>query len=320
MRLKLFHASTITGAMALIRSELGPDALILNTRRVSGGIEVTAATEPGPIEPPPPLLRLPDERPSAASTPPELSRDALLLWHGVPRALSGSLKGECLALALAQRLAFSPLPLEPDPHLPRPLMVAGPPGAGKTLTIARLATRMVMAGQSPMVITSDAQRAGATEQLLAFTRVLNISLIVADQPRLLARALARRGSEPVLIDLPGLDPTDVTSAGFMDAMSSVCAANIALILPAGLDPNEAGDMAGGFAAAGATHLVATRLDLCRRLGGILAAAEAGRLAMAEAGIGAGAVDGLAALTPAFLANRMSAAYAANCSRLPEGVA
>ena len=51
-------------------------------------------------------------------------------------------------------------------------------------------------------------------------------------------------------------------------------------------------------------MVATRLDLSRRLGGVLAAAHAGKLALTEAGVGPGAADGLVPLTAAFLAARL----------------
>ena len=76
-----------------------------------------------------------------------------------------------------------------------------------------------------------------------------------------------------------------------------------LVLPAGLDPAEAADQAQAYVAAGARLLVATRLDLARRLGGTLAAAGRG-LALAEAGIGPGAADGLLPITPAWLAARL----------------
>ncbi len=49
-----------------------------------------------------------------------------------------------------------------------------------------------MAGVAPMVITADGKRAGATEQLAAFTKLLGISLIVACHPVTLGRALTRR--------------------------------------------------------------------------------------------------------------------------------
>ena len=63
-------------------------------------------------------------------------------------------------------------------------------------------------------------------------------------------------------------------------------------------------LAQAYAAPGADFLVSTRLDVTRRLGGILAAADAGGLTLTEAGIGPGAADGLVPLTPAFLAARL----------------
>ena len=59
-----------------------------------------------------------------------------------------------------------------------------------------------------------------------------------------------------------------------------------------------------YADAGAEFLVATRLDVARRLGGIVAAAETARLILTEAGIGPGAADGLVPMTPEFLAARL----------------
>jgi hypothetical protein len=59
----------------------------------------------------------------------------------------------------------------------------------------------------------------------------------------------------------------------------------ALVLPAGLDAEEAAETARAFQLLGCRHLVPTRLDAARRLGGVLAAADAG-LAFTEAGIGA----------------------------------
>jgi flagellar biosynthesis protein FlhF len=50
-------------------------------------------------------------------------------------------------------------------------------------------------------------------------------------------------------------------------------------------------------------MLPTRLDLARRLGGILTAASTG-LALTEAGMGPGAADGLVPLTPEWLAQRL----------------
>jgi len=287
MRLKLFRGTTITEAMSRVRAELGSEALILATRRVANGVEITAALEPEEDLPPP----LPQD-------PAALTR---LLWHGIPPQLAHHLAAGDLTHALGRSLTFAPLPLDAGA-----LLLVGPPGAGKTLTIARLATRLVMQGITPMVITADGSRAGAAEQLAAFTRLLGINLVVASHPVALARAFALRPQDAtVLIDAPGTDPFDPAAHQELAGLAATCRATIALVLATGGDPAESADIAQAFRASGATHMVATKLDLARRLGGTLAAAAAGNLFLAESGIGPGAADGLVSLTPALLAERLN---------------
>ncbi len=287
MRLKLFRAAHVAEAMARVRAELGADALILGTRAVAGGIEVTAALETADVPEPIQMDR---------------ARIAVLEYHAIPTALAQALETGALETAIAQTLRFALLPLERDA---RPLLLVGPPGAGKTLTCVRLATRLVMAGTQPLVITVDAKRAGATEQLEAFTRVLGVRLTVADDPIALGRAVSGRSEgSPVFIDACGTDPFDPAQADEMRTLAGAANATIALVLPAGLDVGESIDLAHGYAAIGARFLIATRLDLARRLGGILAASDAEGLPLTEAGIGPNAADGLIPLTPAWLGRRL----------------
>ena len=283
MRLKLYRAPTLASAMAQVRVELGPDALIVSTRRSAGGVEVTAA-----LEPVVPLI-------------PDSAQLERLRWHGVPQALAADLATGSLEQALEAKLRWVGLDLSPGSA---PLLLAGAPGAGKTLTTARLATRLVMQGLTPMVISADGERAGAAEQLAAFTRLLGVMLIVAPDPLTLARALARRpAGAPVLIDSAGIDPFTPAAQAGVASLAHASGATTALVLPAGMDAQEAADTAAAFKAAGAELLVATRLDPARRLGGIVSAAAAG-LALTEAGIGPGAADGLLPMTPALLADRL----------------
>ncbi len=283
MRLRLFRAATLAQAMGRVRAELGAEALILGTRRVGDGIEVTAALEPAETAPAP-----------RADGPPA----AALAWHGVPAPLAARLRHTPLAVTLR----FDPLPLAAgDP----PLLFAGPPGAGKTLSVVRLATRLVMAGAAPLVVTADGQRAGATEQLAALTRLLGLELAIAAHPVALSRAMAqRRNGAPVLIDLPGSDPLQPLQREDLATLAATFQAALVAVLPAGLDPAEAADLAAAYRAAGAERLIVTRLDCARRLGSVLTAAGAG-LALAEAGIGPGAADGLVPFTPHLLAARLA---------------
>ncbi len=174
-------------AMERVRAELGPEAIIVSSRLVAGGIELSAALEDEPRE----------------LAPPPLDVREALRYHAVPLGLQAALATGPLPEALARFLRFGALPLgAQDP----PLMLAGPPGAGKTSTIARLAVRLVLAGTVPMIVTADGYRAAAAEQLAAFTKLLGVSLVVAHTPRALARAMKRRPEgAPVLIDSTGCD-------------------------------------------------------------------------------------------------------------------
>ncbi len=290
MRVKLFHAIDEPAAIAQIRREMGGDAVILSTRRVRDGVEIAAALE--------------DENSAPAHPAPDVG--AALRWHGANDCFCDHLSRDSLETALRANLRFRPTITD---DLSQPLILIGPPGSGKTLTIARLATRLVMGGVKPLVITADTKKAGGTEQLAAFTRVLGIPLMVAGRPELVRRCLARReAKQPVLIDTAGLDVFSSADRGLAMEFTSAAGAMAALVLPSGLDTQEAGDVAAAFASAGADRLIPTRLDLARRLGSVLTAAHAG-LALSDAGVGPGAADGLRPLTPTDLAHRLMQAYA-----------
>ena len=305
--------------MAQIRAELGPDALILSDRVRDGFVEVTAALEIND----PPELRIPAQprsaaedlepfvRPSRPRMPPAPSTgssgepsflETTLAWHGLSPALIALLTAIPMEQACTRTFRYAPLPVGAEDD---PLLLAGPPGSGKTLTVARLATRLVLAGQQPMVITADGKRAGAVEQLAAFTRLLGLTLVAANTPQMLNRAVGRReAGQPVLIDAPGLDLDDPAHAETLQGLLASSGASMALVLPCGLDPVEAQEIAHAHAGLGARTLVAARSDPSRRLGGVLCAAASARLTLSEAGIGSGAADGLVALTPAFLVERL----------------
>ncbi|MBX9752944.1 MAG: hypothetical protein K5Q68_25370 [Roseococcus sp.] len=286
MRLRVFHARNATLALTAVREALGEDAVVLSTRRVGGGVEVTAAldlAEPELIEP----------EPDPNDTPPELAR------HNLAPGLGAGFTGQDLATALAGRLAFEPLPLD------RPLLLVGPPGAGKTLTCAKLAARARMAGETPLVVTADGARAGAVEQLAAFTRLLRLTLAVAALPEALAKALrARVPGQMALVDGFGCDPFDEAQAERLHRLIRAADALPVLVLPAGLDAEESAELARAFHRLGARHLLPTRLDLARRLGGVLSAACTG-LALTEAGIGPQVAHGLQPLSPHWLAARLA---------------
>ena len=289
MRLRTIQAARMSDAIATLRAELGAEAVILGSRRVAGGVEVTAAQDSDDE----PLLIAPD------SAPP-MRLPTALCRHNLPAALAAQLAGVPLVQALAKALRFEALPRDGA------LLLLGPPGAGKTLSCAKLATRLVLAGTPPLLITADGRRAGAVEQLAAFARVLNLPLSVAASPGALAKALARRETgQTAIVDMPGCDPFEEAAVARQQLLNEATRGAGVLVLPAGLDGDEAAEAACVFRGLGCRHLLPTRLDAVRRLGGVLAAAQAADLALTEAGTGQDVATGLTPLSPEWLAQRLS---------------
>jgi flagellar biosynthesis protein FlhF len=290
MKLRTVQAARMADAIATLRAELGAEAVILSTRRVAGGVEVTAGHDADDE----PLVIPPDAAP-AARLPEALRR------HNLPASLGARLAGVPLADALRRALRFDTLPQDGT------LLLLGPPGAGKTLSCAKLATRLVLAGTTPLLVTADGRRAGAAEQLAAFARVLNLPLAVAATPGSLAKALTRRADgQPAIVDMPGCDPFEVASLRRQEALNEAARGSAVLVLPAGLDAEEAAEAAGVFRNLGCRHLLPTRLDAARRWGGVLAAASAADLALTEGGTGQDVATGLTPLSPEWLAQRLEA--------------
>lgn len=320
MRLKSFHAPNIADAMRQVREVLGEDAIIVATREEDGmGVRVTAAVEEASTSQasgPPVGLRFAEP----AEPEPIDQLNDILFNHGVPASLNQRLMDSIadfdgrdaqslLSAALSAVFTFSPLP---EGRSPRPLMLVGPPGAGKTLTVAKLCVRAALKGRPVGVISTDTVRAGGIDQLAAFTRVLKLRLMTVEDPLALADALdVQSGIEQVLIDSAGRNP--YSQADLNDLRDFLVAADIepVLVLPAGMDALEAADVATAFHRLGVRRLLVTRVDMARRLGSLLNAAYAADLAFCDAGLSPQAAEGLIPLTPNSLARLMMPAAQTN---------
>jgi flagellar biosynthesis protein FlhF len=303
MRLKTFTARSMKQAINLVRDELGPDAVIVRVqRRADGGlVRITAAVEAA--EPPAPAAA-----PKGAEAL-ERTLDAVrcaLEDHGTPVPVVGRilaaarvLKGEDPRMALAAALddCFRFAPIGEQDH-GRPLMLVGPPGVGKTIAAAKLAARARLRDDPVMVISADTERAGGVEQIATLAQLMRAKFRAASSPGELAEAVGEcQLGDLVLIDSPGTNP--YSEAG-MDALAALIAAARAepvLVLNAGGDARDYAECAASFAGLGATRLIATRLDIARRLGSLLSAADAGRLRFANVSTSPNVGKGLGALNP-----------------------
>ena len=112
----------------------------------------------------------------------------------------------------------------------------------------------------------------------------------------LRKAVAKADADGViLIDTLGTNPLKASDLAQLRELADAAGAEIVLVMAAGGDAVESAELAAGYAEAGATRLVATKVDVARRYGGLLAAAEAGRLAFAGVGTSPEIASGLGTL-------------------------
>lgn len=328
MRLKSFHAKSMHDALKQVKDALGDDAIIVSTKEeASGWVRITAAveqlapspeavfTEDAPAAVPPQKAGKPvaDAPPTAHVYDPdeviEIITDTMLK-HRVPAAISekiitaAALDGsgdpvKALAKGLARTFTFAD-PQKPDVAR-RPIILAGPPGAGKTLMTAKLATDAVLHNKKPVIVTTDIARAGGVEQLSAFLNILELPLYQAENAAELQGILKKAQGADVIIDTGGLNPFDPQEMKFLAKLLATGDMDAALVMPAGMDAEEAAEIAMTFDVLGVKNLIATRLDFARRLGGILSAAAKTGLTLGTASHTPQVAHGIIDLTPQKLA-------------------
>ena len=305
MRLKTFTGPSMGDVMNQLRKAFGEDAIIVSTEQGRNGAEVriTAALDtPEEVIPLPNILNL--RAPAALE---DIIGDALES-HGTPRATADRLLhsmaengAPCAALsrALAATFGFDPIG---EAAGPRPIALVGPPGAGKTVTIAKLAARAALADRPVKVITTDGFRAGGVDQLVAFTKLLEIPLHKAlSRAELERRAKPDTAGELVLIDTAGINPFSPAEVRHLSELVSSVDAEPILTMAAGGDSLDSMEIGEVFGAIGVSRLLVTRLDAARRLGAILAAADGGGLSFSNVSVSAHVARGFHVLKQAELA-------------------
>jgi flagellar biosynthesis protein FlhF len=311
MRLKTYTAPTMAKAMAMVREELGPDAIIVSTRSGPGGrmIWLTAAIEEAPEPEEGALFDGWDDADAAAPEKATSRIGEALAFHGLPAWLRERVcrligeRGEAdapalLAAAFDRLLSFEAID---EKRQTVPLMLIGPPGAGKTIACAKILLRARRAGRKVIAIGADGRRAGAFEQLEAFTRILGVPLVAAPDKKALRAALAQADGALPIIDTAGLNPFREREVTEMSGLIQAARGEPIFVAPVGADAVDIAEQAQILAALGVRRLLATKLDLSRRFGAMLAAAAAGPLAIAGVGMSGDVADGFSPLTPLTLA-------------------
>ena len=343
MRIKSYFARTVEDAMAMAAQELGPEAMLVNSRKalpearqrgeyevvfatdlpVEGGVAMPAPEFPGPaasvpvvpgisdrlsrevaelkkelegmrraltrsVIAPARLAGAPEDLSdayavlTAGDVPPEMAREIVEraeTRHAAPRGRTPQRRDpaafqRALAEELESRFTVQPV-LGRSEVRPSIVALVGPPGAGKTTTLVKLAVNYGLASRRPMVLLSmDNYRIAAPEQLRSLAAILGVGFQLAESPAAVAQAIEEnRTKDLILIDTPGFGFLDTDS---LESMAQFFATrndiDTHLVLPSSMKAGDLARVVESFAAFRPSHLLFTRLDETASYGPIFAEA------------------------------------------------
>ena len=329
MHVTRYQAQTVKDALRAVREALGPDALVLSTRMVpSPGptgwfgrrlVEITAAVDRIPV---------PDDRQLHSPSPEDDSRGrgaqeiaARLVATGMaskvarevavahPKARRRGASWRGLRATLADRLA--PLATPDNGYAPVEVFV-GPPGAGKTTTIAKIAAQeFARRGNRLGLVAADAFRVGAVEQLRLYASILGSPLSVARTPYELM-TIVEMATSPLLVDTAGRSPSDKASQHVLRFVAAHPGARTHLVVAADTPPAAVRTIFDRFASARPTRVILTRVDEAGSLAPLVALLLERGLPLSYLGTGQSVPDDLEVATASTIA-----AWATG-DRTPEG--
>lgn len=210
---------------------------------------------------------------TAADVSPELAR--AIVDAAEERAPKASRDPEAFQQALAHELQSR---IRVQPTLgrgePRPHIVAlvGPPGAGKTTMLVKLAVNYGLASRRPTLLLSmDTYRVAAAEQLRSYAAILGVGFQVLETAGALAQAIEEnRAKDLIFIDTPGFGFGDLDAAATLaQFLSTRLDIDTHLVLPGSMKPGDLARMVDAYDVFAPQKLIFTKLDETGSFGPIL---------------------------------------------------
>jgi flagellar biosynthesis protein FlhF len=318
MYLRTYRGSSVRDLLAQAKIELGPDALVLSTRMVSAGglrgllggrvIELVAAAErqvsrnrpsaPSSRHVPVPVLA-PENEIAARLCATGLDRSlALEVAAAVPTGRRRAASGAAIRSALAEQLTA--LAAGAEEYRPVEVFV-GPPGVGKTTTIAKIASQeRAKHGRRLTLVSADGYRVGAVEQLRLYADIVGSPFKVARNAAELDQVLAEtRG--PVLVDTAGRTPRDGVAQDLFTVLRGRRDVRTHLVVSAALGAAEMTRTIDQYRCAEPHRIAFSRLDEAETLSPLVGLLRAQQLPVSYLGTGQRVPEDLDRATGALLA-------------------
>lgn len=165
----------------------------------------------------------------------------------------------------------------------RIIALVGPAGVGKTTTAAKLAAHARMARKSVALVSCDAFRVGAMDQLGQYAELMDARFHTATTPEELAEIVRREDADVIIIDTSGrpIEPEATESLLGAPELRNIDRSGrrveVLLCVPASLRASDATRVHRDFARATPTALTITKIDETDAPAGIAHAVFATRL-------------------------------------------
>jgi len=310
MKMKRISASSIKDAMELARKELGDDAVLIDSQKSGNNVIVTFAIDnedeqlfeqevaavenvvpfspgvrrPNKVEPDHPAHAILAEAMDYHAIPEPLHRRLLDQIYRTPLKPDAliDVAEHALASALTANMRFNPIGTASRIPPARAIMLVGPHGAGKTSTIAKLATELTLHKQPVHLISTDTERLGGAEALQTLAGLLKCKFSMGESRANLKSLVAdAQGKAWVLIDSSGANIYEFAQLKTLGEFAGLQNVEPILTCPAGMDPAEAVEMASVFNFINIERMIITRLDAVRRLGSVFATLTTGNYALSN---------------------------------------
>ncbi len=167
--------------------------------------------------------------------------------------------GPLAAIEKAAATYFAPLAAGDEGYAPVELFV-GPPGAGKTTTIAKIAAQeRARRGTRLNLLAADGFRVGAVEQLRLYADIIGTPFAVARTPAEIERSLlGTRG--PVLVDAAGRSARDPRAQEMVSMPSDMPGVRTHLVVPAAAAVRDVNRVLDIYGDKSPRRVVLTRVD------------------------------------------------------------
>jgi flagellar biosynthesis protein FlhF len=188
---------------------------------------------------------------------------------------------DALAEEMQSRFRVEPA-LGTSDSSPRIAALVGPPGAGKTTTLVKLAVNYGLASRRPVLLLSvDTYRVAAADQLRSYASILGVGFQVLDTVSALAQTIEENhGKELILIDTAGLGFADLEgSSDLARFLSSRNDIDRQLVLSSSMKPADLTRVIDSYDIFRPQRLLFTRLDETVSFGPILNEAARTRKAL-----------------------------------------